>query len=316
LVVDGNQNERASIIKKAKNFDLIITSYSSYQRDSLKYKKEKITFNYAVLDEAQYIKNFKTRNAQIVKEIDADFRLALTGTPLENSISEIWSIFEFLMPGFLGKQSEFTKNFIIPIVKNGEVKKLKDLRKKISIFMLRRTKESVLKELPEKTVQNLSISLSEDQNLLYQEVLSNIKSDLLKNMDGKSFGKSYMNILAALTKLRQICNHPNLILKNEDHKKYSSAKLDLFLNLVSEIKSEGRKVLVFSQFKTMLGILKKELDEKKIKYSYLAGETKNRKEIIDEFNSDNSISVFLISLKAGGVGINLTSADNVILFDP
>jgi SNF2 family DNA or RNA helicase len=316
LVVDGTQKERTLAVKKSKDFNFIITSYSAFQRDAEIYKSEKVNFNYAVLDEAQYIKNFKTKNAQIVKEIDADYRLALTGTPLENSVAEIWSIFEFLMPGFLGKQSHFTKTFVKPISKGGNVKKIKDLRKRISIFMLRRTKESVLKELPEKTVQNLSVKLSEDQNVLYQEILSNIKSDVLSGVDGKNFGKSYMNILAALTRLRQVCNHPNLVLKDADHKKYSSAKLDLFLNLVSDIKSEGRKVLVFSQFKSMLAILQKELDEKNIKYSYLAGETKNRKDIIDEFNNNEDISVFLISLKAGGVGINLTSADNVILFDP
>lgn len=316
LVVDGSQKQREELIKTIKEFDLVITSYSSYQRDADKYKKESVFFNYAVLDEAQYIKNFKTKNAQVVKEINADFRLALTGTPLENSISEIWSIFEFLMPGFLGKQSSFTKNFVIPVVKKGQLKKLKDLRKKISIFMLRRTKEFVLKELPDKTSQNLLVSLSEDQSLLYQEVLSSIKSDLFKNESVGDISKSYMNILAALTKLRQICNHPNLILKDKDYKKYNSSKLNLFLDLVSEIKSEGRKVLVFSQFKTMLEILEKELKEKKIKYSILTGETKDRKELIDEFNSSEDISVFLISLKAGGVGVNLTSADNVILFDP
>ena len=315
-VVDGSQKERKKIIQEANNFNLIITSYSFFQKDADIYKKEKITFNYAVLDEAQYIKNFQTRNARVVKEIDADFRLALTGTPLENSIGEIWSIFEFLMPGFLGKQADFTKKYVVPIIRDGDTEKMKDLRKKISLFMLRRAKDSVLKELPVKTIQNLSVELSKDQNLLYQEVLANIKTDVLKNVNGKNFGKSYMNILAALTRLRQICDHPNLILKDKDYKKYSSAKLDLFLNLVSKIKSEGKKVLVFSQFKTMLEILQKELDAKKVNYSYLAGETKNRKEVIDKFNKSKSISVFLISLKAGGVGINLTSADNVILFDP
>jgi SNF2 family DNA or RNA helicase len=220
------------------------------------------------------------------------------------------------MPGFLGKQLEFAKNYIIPISKNNDQKKLDHLKNKISIFMLRRTKESVLKELPPKTIQTLHPALSDDQSVLYQQVLLNVKSELFSKIEKDGLGKNYMNILAALTKLRQICNHPNLLMKEKDHKKYNSSKMDIFLNLVSEIQSEGRKVLVFSQFKTMLGILKKELDEKKIKYEYLAGETKNRKEVIDSFNKKQETTVFLISLKAGGVGLNLTSADNVILFDP
>lgn len=314
--MDGSAEERAKQIKTAKKFDLVITSYSFFQRDTDVYKERKVSFNYAVLDEAQYIKNFKTRNAQVVKQIDADYRLALTGTPLENSIAELWSVFEFLMPGFLGKQSEFSKNYIMPISKNNDQKKMNQLKNKISVFMLRRTKESVLKELPPKTIQTLHPSLSDDQSVLYQQVLSNVKSELFSKIEEEGMGKNYMNILAALTKLRQICNHPNLLMKEKDHKKYTSAKMEIFLNLVSEMQAEGRKVLVFSQFKTMLGILKKELDERKIKYEYLAGETKNRKEVIDNFNNKPETTVFLISLKAGGVGLNLTSADNVILFDP
>lgn len=220
------------------------------------------------------------------------------------------------MPGFLGKQSEFAKTYIKPISQNADQKKMDQLKNKISVFILRRTKESVLKELPPKTIQTLNPSLSDDQSVLYQQVLANVKSELFPKIEGEGMGKNYMNILAALTKLRQICNHPNLLMKEKDHKKYSSAKMDIFLNLVSEMASEGRKVLVFSQFKTMLGILKKELDERKISYEYLAGETKNRKEVIDNYNNNPDTTVFLISLKAGGVGLNLTSADNVILYDP
>jgi len=316
LLVDGSAEEREKQIKKAKKYNLVITSYSFFQRDSDFYKKEKISFNYAVLDEAQYIKNFKTKNAQVVKTIDADYRLALTGTPLENSISELWSVFEFLMPGFLGKQSDFSKNYVKPILQNNDKEKMKQLKNKISIFMLRRTKESVLTELPPKTVQTLYPVLSDDQSILYQQILANVKSELLPKIKGGGMGKNYINILAALTKLRQVCNHPNLLMKGKDYKKYSSAKMDILLNLISEIKSEGRKVLVFSQFKTMLEILKKELDGRKISYEYLAGETKNRKKVIDDYNNNPETTVFLISLKAGGVGLNLTSADNVVLYDP
>ncbi len=220
------------------------------------------------------------------------------------------------MPGFLGKQSAFAKKYINPIVKHNDRKKLEDLQKKISIFMLRRTKEDVLKELPPKTVTILKPELSDDQNILYQQVLANVKSEIFSKIKKDDFRKSYIHILAALTKLRQVCNHPNLLLKKDDYEKYHSAKMEIFLNLVKEIVAEGRKVLVFSQFKTMIDILEKELDKNSIGNIKLTGESRGRADIIDRFNSDKKLSVFLISLKAGGVGLNLTSADNVIIFDP
>jgi SNF2 family DNA or RNA helicase len=317
LIIDGSEKERKRLIKNYHKYDLLITSYSFFQRDASFYKKEKVIFNYAVLDEAQYIKNFRTKNAQVVKEINADYRLALSGTPLENSVSELWSIFEFLMPGFLGRYSNFAKKYINPIKKTGDQKALRELQNKVSVFILRRTKDSVLKELPAKTINNITLELSDDQSILYQRVLADLKKDLFSdNGKEKEFKKSYIHILAAITKLRQICNHPNLILKKEDYRKYNSAKMDIFINLVKEIKSEDRKVLVFSQFKTMLNILAKELNREKIENISLTGESRNRDKIIDKFNEEKDLTVFLISLKAGGVGLNLTSADNVIIFDP
>jgi SNF2 family DNA or RNA helicase len=292
-----------------------LTSYSLFQRDSDFYKENSVKFNYAILDEAQYIKNFRTKNAATVKEIDSDYRLALSGTPLENSVGEIWSIFEFLMPGFLGTQSEFTKRYITPISK-GDKKALINLQKKISFFMMRRLKSDVLEELPEKIEQKIFVDLSPDQKVLYQEILKKIKKDFLSDDGEENFKKSYMHILAALTKLRQVCNHPNLILKEENHKKYHSEKLNIFNDLVEEIISEDRKVLVFSQFTSMLNILESELKEKQISYSRLDGSTKDRDGEINKFNKEKENKVFLISLKAGGVGLNLTSADSVIIFDP
>lgn len=314
LVISGNPTERQGQLKTVKKFDLVIASYPSVKKDQLEY--DKLKFNYCFLDEAQYIKNHKTQNAKAVRKINADYRLALTGTPLENSVSEIWSLFEYLMPGFLGTQHAFAEKFERPIMKEADSAALEALRKKTACFILRRTKEKVLKELPAKVQQVSHCQLGSEQNILYQEILKNVKNNLAEVVAEKGFAKSQIHILAGLTKLRQVCNHPVLLLKDKNHEKYASAKLELFLELVEEIVSAGKKVLVFSQFTQMLDILAKELETQAIKYHYLSGKTNNRKELVNDFNSNEKIPVFLISLKAGGTGLNLTSADNVIIFDP
>lgn len=316
LIIEGQPKDRLKNISQLKKYDLIITSYPSIKKDGEIYAKQKIKFNYCFLDEAQFIKNHKTQNAQAVKKIDADYKLALTGTPLENSVSEIWSVFDFLMPGFLGNYNSFTKRFLTPIMKKNDAQALQDLRKKTECFMLRRTKSEVLKELPPKIEQTIVSELSAAQNILYQEILANVKSEIEKTVSQKGFAKSQIHILAGLMKLRQVCNHPTLLLKNNDYTKYESAKLESFKELVAEIISAGRKVLVFSQFTQMLDILADVLAKNKIEYAYLSGKTKNRKEIVEEFNTSEQKKVFLISLRAGGTGLNLTSADNVIIFDP
>lgn len=316
IVIDGSQKERQELIKKANNYDLIITGYSSVKKDENIYKEQKIVFNYAVLDEAQFIKNHATKNAQVVKKINADYRLALTGTPLENSVSEVWSIFDFLMPGFLGSYKSFTKKFHNPIMKQSDMHVLKDLHKKVECFMLRRTKKEVLPQLPPKVEQSSLCHLNKAQNLLYQEILTRVKRDIFNTVETKGFNSSRIHIFAGLTKLRQVCNHPVLLLKDKNYEKYESAKLEMFNELVLEIVNNKKKVLVFSQFTKMLDILSSELEKRQIKYSYLTGKTKKRQEVVDEFNTDTEKSVFLISIKAGGTGLNLTSAQNVIIFDP
>ncbi|HAM88369.1 MAG: SNF2-related protein [Candidatus Falkowbacteria bacterium GW2011_GWC2_38_22] len=316
LVIDGAPAEREGLIKKAKKCDLVITGYATMKKDAVIYEKEKIKFNYCVLDEAQFIKNHATKNAAVVKKIDADYRLALTGTPLENSVSEIWSVFDFLMPGFLGSYKAFTKKFQNPIMKDNNAVALDNLRKKVECFMLRRTKTEVLKELPPKVEQAARCHLEKAQNILYQEILVNVKAEITKVVGEKGFNKSRIHILAGLTKLRQVCNHPVLLLKDKDYTKYESAKLNMFMELMDEIVGNNRKVLVFSQFTKMLDILASELTKNNIAYNYLSGKTKNRQELVDDFNLNGDKRVFLISLKAGGTGLNLTSADNVIIFDP
>ncbi|OGF21733.1 hypothetical protein A2Y83_01200 [Candidatus Falkowbacteria bacterium RBG_13_39_14] len=314
IVLDGTPAERMEKIKESSRCDLIITSYATMQRDFEYYEKNKIKFNYCVLDEAQFIKNHNTKNARTVKKIDADYRLVLTGTPLENSVSEIWSIFDFLMPGFLGHNAHFNERFQNPIMKRNCGETLNNLRKKIECFMLRRTKEEVLKELPPKIEQYNYCYLEPSQNILYQEILANVRSEIFKTVDERGFAKSQIHILAGLTKLRQVCNHPNLLLGKKDYARYESAKLNMFNELIGEIISSGRKVLVFSQFTTMLDILSRELRD--TPHNYLSGQTRNRQELVDDFNNNAEKKVFLISLKAGGTGLNLTSADNVIIFDP
>jgi SNF2 family DNA or RNA helicase len=316
VLVEGNPKERGAKIKNAKEYDLVITSFSALKKDADVYEKMKLRFNYCIIDEAQFIKNHNTQSAKAVKKIDADYRLAMTGTPLENSISEIWSIFDFIMPGFLGSYSAFKSRFESPIMKQSDAEALAALRAKIACFMLRRSKSAVLKELPPKIEQIAHCQLGDHQNILYQEILANTKKEITAVVKTKGFAKSQIHILAALMKLRQVCNHPALLLKDLDYEKYESAKLDLFMELLDEIMASGRKVLVFSQFTSMLDILAKEMKEKKIKYNYLSGKTQNRKELVDDFNTDPDKKVFLISLKAGGTGLNLVSADNVIIFDP
>lgn len=316
MIVEGSPKERGAKIKNATKYDLVVTSFSALKKDADIYEKMKLRFNYCIIDEAQFIKNHNTQSAKAVKKIDADYRLAMTGTPLENSISEIWSIFDFVMPGFLGSYSAFRSRFETPIMKQSDAEVLAALRSKIACFMLRRSKSAVLKELPTKIEQIAHCQLGDHQNILYQEILANTKKEILDVVKTKGFARSQIHILAALMKLRQVCNHPALLLKDADHKKYESAKLDLFMELVDEIMASNRKVLVFSQFTSMLDILAKEMKAKEIHYNYLSGKTQNRKELVDDFNTDPDKKVFLISLKAGGTGLNLVSADNVIIFDP
>lgn len=316
VVVDGTIEERERKLKNINNYDLLITSYSTLRNDFKKYKKAGLKFNYCVLDEAQFIKNYRTKNAQVVKLIDADYRLALTGTPLENSVAEIWSIFDFLMPGFLGSNKVFMERFQNPIMKNNDRQALTALRRKIECFMLRRTKKEVLKELPEKIEQVSRCQLENDQNILYQEVLSSVRSKIFSEVESSGYHKAYLHILAGLMKLRQVCNHPVLVLKDKQYQKYESAKLNMFIELIEGIVAAKRKVLVFSQFTSMLDILAKVLEEREIEYSYLSGKTRDRQSVVEKFKKDENCRVFLISLKAGGTGLNLTEADNVIIFDP
>lgn len=316
VVYEGAPEARASLQKTYAEYDVIVTSYPIFKRDESFFTDKKTLFNYVILDEAQYIKNHASQNAHLVKKAHADYRLALTGTPLENNVTELWSIFDFLMPGFLGTHEHFMRHFHKPIMDDGDARALEHLKRKAEVFMLRRTKAEVLAELPPKVEQKRACILGTDQNVLYQQILAKVRTDIFHAVEREGFKRSQIHILAGLTKLRQVCNHPALLAKGDDWHEYESAKLDTCLEIVEEIAAEGRKVLVFSQFTSMLDILSEALDERTIAHRYLSGKTRNRQELVDAFNTDPKVPVFLISLKAGGTGLNLTAADTVIVFDP
>jgi SNF2 family DNA or RNA helicase len=315
LVIDGDNERRKRLIQEANYYDILITSYSMLQKDYSNYLEYGIKFNYSILDEAHYVKNIKTLSAKAVRLIDAQNTLLLTGTPLENNLDELYSAFDLIMPGFLGTKTDFSKEFISKIERNNMIA-LEILQAKIKPFILRRTKNEVLKELPQKQERTVLSEMTNKQIALYNEVLQRVKDEVDKLVKNQGFERSRIQILSALLKLRQICNHPALVDKSFINEKDISGKFDQFMELLMEVVDNDEKVLVFSQFTSMLDIFEKELKKQGISYLRLDGSSKDRQGIVNKFNNTKSIKVFLISLKAGGHGINLTSASSVFLYDP
>ncbi len=313
LIVSGDSLKRKKSIEDIKNYDVIITSYDLLKRDIEEY--EKIKFKYVIADEAQYIKNTNTKNAKSIKNLNGEVRVALTGTPMENSFSELWSIFDFVMPGYLFSNKIFKEKFEKSIIKDDDKEAMDKLRKMVSPFILRRIKKDVLKELPDKTETVLYSQMDEEQDKIYKSFLQKAKKSLSEEIEENGFEKSRIKILSIITRLRQICCHPGLFLDNYTGE---SAKLNQCLEIIQEAIDGGHKILLFSQFTSMFDILIKELEERNITYSMLTGKTKvdTRIEMVDEFNRNKDIKLFLISLKAGGTGLNLTGADIVIHYDP
>ncbi len=313
LIVSGNAEQRESLIKTIKDYDVVITSYDLLKRDIEQYKDLK--FKYVIADEAQYIKNNNTKNAKALKELKSDVRFALTGTPIENSLSELWSIFDFIMPGYLYSYKKFKDEFESVIIKENDKETMDKLQKLVAPFILRRIKKEVLKELPDKTEQIMYSKMDEEQLKLYKSYLALAKVKMKQEIASNGFEKSKFKILSLITRLRQICCHPKLFL--EDYTGESS-KLNQCLEIIEGAVAAKHKILLFSGFTSMFDILTKELEQRGIEYSMLTGQTKvdTRIEMVDEFNKDDNIKVFLISLKAGGTGLNLTGADMVIHYDP
>ena len=318
-IISGLPDKRKELLHK-KNIDVFITTYDTLKRDIDMYKS--FEFNIVIADEAQNIKNPTTQASRALKSVNSGVRFALTGTPIENNLTELWSIFDFIMPGFLYNLTKFSRLYESPIMKYNDKEKALKLRKQIEPFVLRRTKRNVLKELPEKTETILQADLTTEQLLLYQASLLEAVEAFDGMIKNNTFDDNRMQVLATLTRLRQICCHPSLCYENY---KSDSGKLNLTLETIQLALESGHRVLLFSQFTSMLEIIKSALDasgimsinNKKLSYFYLDGrvKSKERMAMTEKFNKGER-DLFLISLKAGGTGLNLTGADVVIHFDP
>lgn len=311
LAIDGLPQYRKELLSSTKGVHVVITSYSLLQKDIDLYKE--IAFAYAILDEAQHIKNRGTRNAKSAKMIQAKHRLILTGTPIENSLEELWSLFDFLMPGLLSKYDRFIEKYIREPSKTRE-EKLELLRRKVSPFILRRMKADVVSELPAISEITYHCHLTDLQKQLYHSYANAAKEELSRMVTKDGFDKVQIHVLATLTRLKQICCHPAIFAKDKVEAG-DSGKYDMLMELVHSLIEGNHKTVIFSQYTRMLAILKADLQQMGIRFEYLDGTSKNRMGIVKRFNEDESIPIFLVSLKAGGSGLNLVGADTVIHYD-
>ena len=290
---------------------IILTSYSTLRLDlPLFLEKE---FNCAILDEAQAIKNPHTQIFQAIKKLQSRFRLEMTGTPVENHLQELWAHFHFLIPELFGNETAFAAEIQ---ASGSDSRFLSRIKKKIKPFLLRRKKEEVAQDLPEKIEQIIWLEMGEKQRGVYDAFLSGFRGNLIKKVEQEGMAKHRMEILEAILRLRQICCHPLLVTAQQAEPCLESAKLEMLMQDLETIQEEGRKALIYSQFTSMLGLISQALTKKNRPYAYLDGNTLNREKVVDEFQQNPSLSFFLISLKAGGVGLNLTAADYVFLYDP
>ncbi len=300
---------REGLRDRLADFDLVVTTYGTLRRDIGHLAT--VEFDTVILDEAQAIKNPESQTAKAARLLQAEHRLALTGTPIENHLGELGSIFEFLNPGLLGRMPALE---VLLGGRDASQKELELVARGLRPFILRRTKQEVLPDLPEKTEQVLLCTMTDEQQKLYDQLRVTYAESLLDQVEKKGVGGSTMQVLEALLRLRQIACHPGLV--DESWSEAGSAKLETLLEQVKEILSEGHKVLVFSQFTKLLGFVRENLDEREITYAYLDGSTRDRAAVVDRFQNDPDTNLFLISLKAGGVGLNLTAASYVFLLDP
>lgn len=317
-VLDYSQPDRDVWRDKFNEFDIILTTYGTLRRDIEILSK--IEFHYAILDEAQAIKNPNSQSFKSARLLRAGHRLAMTGTPVENHMGDVWSISQFTNPGLLGTQKAFRSTFGAPRGKANEAnadqtnERLQFLQRMLRPFILRRTKQQVAPELPPRSEQVLECELPAKQRKYYDEIRDYYRASLLGRIDESGMAKSKMHILEALLRLRQAACHPGLI--DERKKRLPTAKLDTLIPMLEEIAGENHKALIFSQFTSMLAIVRDQLDKKKLRYAYLDGKTRKRDALVDRFQSDDDCRLFLISLKAGGTGLNLTAADYVFILDP
>ncbi|MCP4219060.1 MAG: DEAD/DEAH box helicase [bacterium] len=300
--------------EKWRKYHLVLTSFATMRIDIDTFSK--FSFHYIVLDESQNIKNHTSQVAQAAKKLKSKHRLALSGTPIENNTMELWALFDFLMPGFLGTHQWFKKEWALPVEKGKDLEKIKILKRMIQPLMLRRKKEEVEKQLPEKIEIVETLRMEQEQYGLYARTATHYRKEIKKEITEKGVGGSSFKILQGMLRLRQICLFPQLA--DKAHAGIPSAKFDHFIAMLGNILEEGHKVLIFSQFTEVLGILKQYLQDQEITFSYLDGSVhiKKREKAVKDFQQNKDNPVFLLSLKAGGVALNLTAADYVIIFDP
>ena len=312
VAISGTQAQRKPILDNIAEYDLVITSYPLIRRDIEAYQKH--NFSFCIIDEAQHVKNHYTQAAKAIRKISARNRFALTGTPMENSLMELWSIFDFIMPGYLYTQQKFLDRFVKPIINARDKNASEDLSRHIRPFILRRMKKDVLKELPEKIETIVTCELTKAQRDIYHAVLAQARNEIEASIDEVGFEQSQLQILAALTRLRQICCHPASFVEGYEG---GSGKMELLGELIEENLALGHRILLFSQFTTILDIIEEDLVKKGLSYFYLSGKTPaaERASMVSRFNEGEG-EVFLLSLKAGGTGLTLTGADMVIHFDP
>jgi SNF2-related domain/Helicase conserved C-terminal domain len=311
LVLHGQDRHEAAT--SMAEYDVVIAPYSLLQRDRERWLAQ--PWHVVVLDEAQNIKNAATQASQVVSELNARHRLCLSGTPIENHLGELWSLFHFLMPGFLSSQARFKQLFRTPIEKHGDSERLQQLRRRVTPFMLRRTKGEVATDLPEKQEIISTVELGDKQANLYETIRLTTEKTVREALSSKGLAKSQIQILDALLKLRQVCCDPRLVPLAAAKKIKQSAKLEQLMALLPELISQGRRVLLFSQFTSMLELIEEALRKEGIPWVKLTGQSQKRDQLITKFTS-GEVPLFLISLKAGGVGLNLTQADTVIHYDP
>ena len=311
LVLQGL--DRHTHFDEIGDHDLVLTTYPLLPRDADTLLQHR--YHYLVLDEAQTIKNPRAKAARVVRQIDTRHRLCLTGTPMENHLGELWALFDATLPGLLGDEATFRKRFRTPIEKHGDEQQRQRLARRVAPFMLRRRKDEVAAELPAKTEIIRSVRLGSAQATLYESIRLSMEKRVREAIAAKGLARSHITVLDALLKLRQVCCDPALLSLPQAKKVGESAKLELLMDLLPEMVEEGRRILLFSAFAKMLGLIEKRLNEAGIGYSKLTGQTRKRDQAIERFRG-GEVPVFLISLKAGGVGLNLTEADTVIHYDP
>ena len=309
-VLDHTGHQRRKSTEHFDDYDLLITTYGTLRNDAASFKD--VRFDYVILDEAQAIKNESSVSAKAARLLNADHRLALSGTPIENHLGELWSLFEFLNPGMLGAASVFKLALGSGRTIDEETRQL--LTRALRPFILRRTKDQVLRDLPPKLEQTLYCELDAKQRKLYDELRDHYRQSLLQRIERDGLARAKIQILEALLRLRQAAIHPGLIDKARIDE--SSAKLELLLPRLQETMEEGHKIVVFSQFTSMLSIMRTHLDRERVDYEYLDGKTQNREARVARFQNDPKCKLFLVSLKAGGTGLNLTAAQYVFLLDP